>query len=118
MARKKIPPHQFPADCAEIIASAMSRFQGQGTEIESAVGMLFMGHTFGWKVLYIFHSVATVKKYEEILGIDAKHRFPEFTEHSDRNLGFRIAKTLTNFWRVVRGLDMVEGARNKTIVST
>ena len=78
--------------------------------------MLYMGHTFGWKVLYVCHSVATVKKYEKILGIVAKERFPEFTEHSDRSLGYRVAKTLTNFWRVIRGVDSAEGAKDKAIV--
>lgn len=115
MTRKKHRPESFPDDCAAIVADAVNRFEGQGTELESAIGMLFMGHAFGWKVLYVQHSVATVKKYEKILGINAKERFPEATEESDRSNGYRIAKTLTNFWRVVRGLDSVDGARDKGI---
>lgn len=118
MATKSKPVHTnlFPDDCTEIIARALTEFRGQGPEVESAIGMLYMGHTFGWKVLYVLHSVATVQKYEGILGIVAKERFPEETMHSERSLGFRIARTLSNFWRVVRGIDFVEGARDKAIV--
>lgn len=111
-----VDPSIIPEDCSEIVATAITNFRGQGPEIESAIGMLYMGHVFGWKVLYVFHSVATVKKYERILGIDARERFPEFTELSDRNLGYRVAKKLTNFWRVVRGVDHAEGVKDKSIV--
>ena len=79
--------------------------------------MLYLGHAFGWKVLYVQHSVATVKKYEKILGIVAKERFPESTEHSDRSIGYNIVKSLNNFWRVVRGVDKVEGAKDKRITA-
>ena len=106
--RKNAPPVKsalFPPDCADIIAAAMTRFKGQGPELESAIGMLYLGHVFGWKVLYVLHSVATVKKYEDFLDIKVKERFAESTDYSERSMGFRIAKTLTNFWRVVRGLD-------------
>ncbi len=61
------------------------------------------------------HSVGTVKKYEKILGIIAKERFPEYTSHTDRSVGYNIWSKLTNFWRVVRGIEKVEGARDKGI---
>lgn len=117
MARKKIREADFPPDCAEIVACAVNDFEGQLPELENAIGMLYLGHAMGWKVLYVAHSVNTVKKYEAILGIVAKERFPEETHHSDRSLGFRVARSLSNFWRVVRGVDTVEGARDKRIVA-
>jgi len=117
MPRKKLKADIFPTDCAEIIADAISRYSGNGNDMESAIGMLFMGHAFGWKVLYVLHSVGTVQKYEKILGIVAKERFPEFTDHSDRSMGYQVAKTLSNFWRVVRGLDKYPEARDKRIAA-
>ena len=116
MARKiPIRPDLFPSDCAKIIADALDK-GGQAPELESAIGMLYVGHALGWKVLYIVHSVATIEKYERILGIKVKERFEESTAHSERSLGFRIASKLTNFWRVVRGLDKHPGARDKGIL--
>lgn len=115
MARKKLKADAFPPDCAEIVANAIQNFDGQGTELESAIGMLYMGHAFGWKVLYVQHSINTIKKYEGILHIVCKDRFPEATGHSDRSKGYVVAKTLSNFWRVVRGVDHHDGARDKAI---
>lgn len=115
--RPEIAPSTFPKDCSAIIAKAVQNFRGPGTELENAIGMLYLGHAFGWKVLYVQHSVATVKKYEKILGIVAKERFPESTEHSDRSIGYNIVKSLNNFWRVVRGVDKVEGAKDKRITA-
>lgn len=114
---KTVDPNVFPDDCAALIARAATKFTGQGPELESAIGMLFLGHIFGWRVVYIVHSVKTVEKYEGILDIKVKERFQESTEHSKRSLGFQIAGALSNFWRVVRGVDVVEGARDKGIVA-
>lgn len=88
---------------------------GQSTELESALGMLYMGHAFGWKVIYIAHSISTVRKYESILGIVAKNVFPESTNHSERVRGFRIAAKVSNFWKAVKGEVVVDGIRDKSI---
>ncbi|MBL6750464.1 MAG: hypothetical protein ISP90_08070 [Nevskia sp.] len=115
MVRK--PPKFPPAeDLQKIVASAIQNFRGQSGELESAIGMLYMGYAFGWKVIYITHTIATVRKYEKILGIVAKDVFPEDTHLSDRNLGYRIARTVSNFWKVVKGEKNVEGFRNREIV--
>ena len=88
---------------------------GAATELESALGMLYLGHAFGWKVLYIIHSASTVRKYERILGIVAKEEFPEETHHSDRSIAFGVAKKVSNFWKAVRGEVEAEGIRDKNI---
>lgn len=89
-----------PADCVEILA----------------VWMLHMGHVFGWRrMLSAWHSVSTMKKYDRMLDIDSKDRFQEVAEHLARSLGFRVASTLSNFWRLVRGVDHVEGAKDARI---
>src|SRR5690606_1076859 len=51
----------------EIEERALIHFVGQLDELESAIGMLRLGHHMGWKVLYMIHSKKTVRKYEEIL---------------------------------------------------
>lgn len=88
---------------------------GSFTELESALGMLYMGHAFGWKVLYIIHSASTVRKYERILGIIAKEEFPAETDHSNRSLAFGVAKKVSNFWKAVRGEVEADGIRDKGI---
>jgi hypothetical protein len=91
------------AEIDEIESEAIARFKGQLDDLESALGMLRMGHHFGWKVLYILHSKATIRKYEEILNVKIRERFPEEGPSAYRSMGFRIAKAATNFWKVISG---------------
>ena len=48
---------------------AIARFKGQLDELEAALGMLRMGHHFGWRVLVLIHDKRTIRKYEQILAI-------------------------------------------------
>ena len=90
---------------AEVIKSAMERFSGNFDELESAVGMYMVGHYVGWKVLVLVHSKRTVRKYEEILQIIIREEFPEEGLEATRSLALTIAKTVSNFWKVVSGED-------------
>jgi predicted Rossmann-fold nucleotide-binding protein len=72
-------------------------------ELEQALGMYVLGRHVGWKVLVLVHNKRTIRKYEEILGISIREAFPEEAAASDRSLGYRFAKTLSNFWKAVSG---------------
>lgn len=95
----------------EIEADAIANFQGVLEELESALGMLHIGHHLGWKVLYIIHSKRTIRKYEEILNIKIRDIFPETGPSSYRSNGYRIISTLSNFWKAL-GEVKVEGRRD------
>ena len=115
MARK---PPKMPDAAAlqQIVTTAIQNFEeGTTSELESAIGMLYLGYAFGWRVVYITHTTATVRKYEKILGIVAKRDFPEETHHSDRVNGFRVARTVSNFWKAIRGEVPAEGIRDRTV---
>ncbi|MGH8460621.1 MAG: hypothetical protein ACRESS_03330 [Stenotrophobium sp.] len=113
---RKIAPVLPPADdLVKIVSDAITNFEGQANEVESAIGMLFMGHAFGWRVLYIVHSIATVRKYEGILGIVAKDVFPEETALSRRSPAFKLLVGVSNFWKAVKGINAPEGFRDKSI---
>jgi len=83
--------------------NAIADFSGQLDELESALGMLRMGHHYGWKVLYLIHSKRTVRKYEDILGIKIRELFPEAGPGSYRSYGFVWSQKYTNFWKVAGG---------------
>lgn len=87
----------------QIEKRALIQFTGMLDELESALGMLRMGHHFGWKVLYLIHSKKTIRKYEEILDIKIRDIFPDEGPSSDRSIGLDIAKRFSNFWKVVSG---------------
>lgn len=92
-----------------IEARAIANFQGSFPDLESALGMLRMGHHFGWRVIYLVHSKATVRKYEGILGIRVRDLFPDEGPSSHRSAGFKIAQSVGNFWKIVSGAVKVQG---------
>lgn len=104
--KKALPPPLSAAELArlgEICDRATAEFDGNFEELESAVGMLFVGRLMGWKPLLIIHNKRTVKKYEEILGIDVREEFPEVGPLAHRSVGWKVAETVTNFWKAVNG---------------
>lgn len=98
----------------DIELNAMAKFSGQLDELESALGFLRMGLQFGWKPMAIIHSKKTFRKYEQILGIDAREFFPESTLTSERSVGYSLAVKLSKFWKIVNGEEPIE---NKRILS-
>ena len=91
---------------------AIANYYGDLGDIESALGMLRLGQQYGWRVMYLIHSKATIRKYERILGILIKDEMPEEGPSAYRVPAIKIIKTLGNFWKVVSGETKVEGKRN------
>lgn len=87
----------------QIESKAFANFHGMIDEYEAAVGMMHLGHHLGWKPLVLIHNKRTIRKYEEILGIDIREMFPEEGPSADRSLGYSIAKKLGSFWKAVSG---------------
>lgn len=91
------------AQLQEIEYRAIRDYSGDLTQLEAALGMLRIGHHFGWKVLYILHSKRTIRNYEEILGIRIREIFEPEGPSSYRSFGFNIAGRFRNFWKVAGG---------------
>ncbi|MCL2160970.1 MAG: hypothetical protein FWH56_03665 [Betaproteobacteria bacterium] len=91
------------ASMREVEERAIFKFTGSLDQLESALGMLRLGHHFGWRVLYVMHSKKTIRNYESILDIRIRDYFPEEGPSSGRSVGLSIAKRFTNFWKVVSG---------------
>ena len=96
----------------EIEQLAIAKYVGDLGELESALGMLKVGHQYGWRVIYLIHSKATVKKYEQILNIKAQEEFPEKGPSAMRSNGFRLVQNVSNFWKAASGeKDKLPGKR-------
>lgn len=100
------------AQLQSIEDKAITTFQGNIDELESALGMLRVGHHLGWKVLYIVHSKRTIRKYEEILGIKVRELFDETGPSAKRSIGLGLAEKFSNFWRVVSGDIKIENRKS------
>jgi hypothetical protein len=104
---------QLTADQLEemhnIEKEAIANFSGNMATLMSALGFLRVGYEVGWRVLVIAHHKATIKKYEQILGIEIREFFPEEGPGAPRSRGLKIAKSLNKFWEIVRGQEKIEG---------
>ncbi len=87
----------------EIERKAFASYTGTFDELEAALGMLHLGYHLGWKPLVLIHNKRTIRKYEEILGIDVREMFPEEGPSANRSIGYKVAKKIGNFWKAVSG---------------
>jgi hypothetical protein len=98
----KLTPEQED-QLRKIETEAIADFQGDLCQLEAALGMLRMGHHYGWKVLYIIHSKKTIRNYEDILKVRIRDIFEETGPSSYRSIGYQIAQLYSNFWKVAGG---------------
>ena len=93
------------------IEDSVYQFSGSFEELESAIGMFFLGRFFGWKILVLIHNKRTIRKYEQILDIDIRKEFPEEGPFASKSVGLAVTKKLQAFWKAVSGEVPIEGRR-------
>src|SRR5690349_21974357 len=86
-------------------------FVGQFDELEAALGMMLLGRLVGWKVLALIHNKRTIRKYEEILGINIREAFPEEGPLAEKSQAYMLVKKLGQYWKAVSGDLKVENRR-------
>lgn len=108
-------PAMTDAEAGTLIAridDRASAFGGKVDELESAIGMQFLGRLFGWKLLVLVHNKRTIRKYEEIMGIDIRREFPEVGPLASKSLGLSVVEKAGQFWKAVSGDLKVPGKRD------
>lgn len=104
-------PRATPEEAKKILDHLDKRlveFSGDLSELEQALGFYVVGRHVGWKVLVLIHNKRTIRKFEQILGIDVRTEFPELGPDCDRSLAYSIAKKVSNFWKAVSGDIKIE----------
>jgi hypothetical protein len=91
-----------------IISERTRKYKGQLPTLSAALGAITLGYQYGWRVLKIVHSPATLKKYEAVIGFKYEDICPETTEISHRNIGYRFYQKIGAFWKVVLGQVKVD----------
>lgn len=101
-------------DILAIVDRAADGYQGDLDELESAIGMLMLGRHYGWRVMMLIHTQATIRKYLRILGLqNLRDVLPEVGVLAHRSRAWRLVNGTTKFWDVVRG--QVSGIRTARV---
>jgi len=88
----------------KVVDRAVGCFQGDLNDLESAIGMLLIGRHYGWRVVFLIHSPATIRKYTRLLGLkNLRDVLPEVGVLAHRSNAWRLLDDGKNFWKVVRG---------------
>ena len=87
----------------ELLDKAIIEFEGDITQLESAIGMLMMSRHLGWKVALLMHDRQTIKKYEEILGIALRDMVPEVGQYAHKSVAWLAVQKISSFWKAVKG---------------
>lgn len=108
------PPAPDRQQLLELIDATVDGFHGNLNDLSSAVGMLMVGHRYGWRVMLLTHSQATVRKYLRILGLKhLRDTLPEVGDLAHRSNAWRLVDGTANFWKVVRG--QIAGVRSSQV---
>lgn len=98
----------------QLIHRAVDDFDGNLTDLGSAIGMLVLGRRYGWRVMLLIHSPGTVRKYLKILGLkNLRDAVPEVGELAHRSNAWRLVEGTNHFWKVVRG--QISGVRTALV---
>lgn len=92
-----------PEQLVAMIDRAIKRYRGNSEKLKGAIGMLMIARSFGWKPMFLIHSRATIKDYEEILGVQIRELFPEEGPMAKKSVAWMVTKKLSNFWKAVKG---------------
>jgi hypothetical protein len=84
---------------------AIENFTGVTGNLNSAIGMLFLGNRVGWKPLFIMFDKKTIRKNEEILFVKFRDILPEEGDRANKSVAWETYQKVkaTNFWKVVSG---------------
>lgn len=87
---------------SQLIDKVIKDYKGDGTVLLSIVGALVVGRFVGWRVITIWVSDNTLRKYQNSVGFIFKDVLPERAKYSHKSLALNISDKLDNFWAIVQ----------------
>lgn len=103
MARKELLTDEQWLALKPKFEKKAAEFKGDIPTFESAWGALLLGTQYGWKVSFLVHSQATIKKYEAITGIKFRELCEPETHLSKKSIAYKALQQVSSFWKAVRG---------------
>lgn len=111
--RKRLPPvtPEEAKRLVDLIDNAIYPFEGTFDHLEAAIGIYMVGRIVGWRPLLLIHNKRTIRRVEEILGIELRKALPEETRMSDKSVAYMAVQKLGKFWKAVSGDVSIEHRR-------
>jgi hypothetical protein len=97
------------------VDKAIGQFSGNAAELESAIGLFLVARRFGWRVVYLWHSPATIRKYEKIVGLALRDIAEAEGDLAQKSTAWSTVQKLGGFWKAVKGEKA--GIRSAEILS-
>ena len=94
---------QEAAELVKIADLAIKEFEGALTSWKRPSGCCSAGARSAGKSLLLIHDKKTIRKYEEILGINVREFFPEVGPWAHKSIAWKLVQKVTNFWKAVSG---------------
>lgn len=87
----------------DLIDNVINNYTGDARVLESAIGCYLFGLMYGWKVLYLIHSKATLRRYQQILGFKFRELVPEIGELAHKSEAYQtmLDRNTSSFWKYV-----------------
>ncbi len=99
---------------SEMLAHVNERvraFKGDLTELERAIGAYLIGRQVGWKALLVMHDLATIGRFERVLGFELREpALPADSPYPPKTFAWLAAFEVQGFW----GAVMREAGRART----
>jgi len=96
------------SELLEHVNAVAREYKGDSHALFMAIGALFVGRLYGWKVIRVFLATTCYARSQRILGLDFKKVMDAETPLSDRALAYRVVKKLKEFWGIVKGQLPIE----------
>jgi hypothetical protein len=114
MKRKATPiTAEESKELIDLINTATLKFRGNLNHLHMAIGILLVGRELGWKPLLLIHDKKTLRRCEDILGVEFRKVLKKEGQNADKSVAWQLSKTVSSFWKAVRG--EIKGIRNSKI---
>ncbi len=99
------------AELLEHLDKVSADFSGDLTQLSGAIGAVWFGRFYGWRVLRIITTSKVYTRHQKILGLDFKDVMEATTKYSNKSVGYNFVIEAGKFWETVRGTYPIDFAK-------
>lgn len=109
------PPKRDDEEVKRLVYNAIFNFRGDGHDLITAIGCLYVGRLFGWRVIRLIFSSRRYAEFQRILTMGMQDnqpfKFADWMRDDERltyrSFGLELVDKAQAFWDTVRGVNSV-----------